>query len=129
MNEQLRDFTEEETDDFLRRFGAYGGPEPSSRWERGYGDEWVLSKEDSKAPRIAAKPFVWRDPATIPRRQWVYGHHLIRRFLSTTVAPGAVGKSSLTMVEAIAMATGRALLGTPPDRQAPGVDLERRGSA
>jgi hypothetical protein len=113
MTEHLRDFTDEETDDYLRRMGAFGAP-PESRWERGYGDEWVMLKADATMPKIAAKPFVWRDPATIPRRQWVYGHHLIRRFLSTTVAPGAVGKSSLTMVEAIAMATGRALLGTHP---------------
>ena len=87
---------------------------------------------------IVAKPFVWRDPATMPRRQWVYGHHMIRRFLSTTVAPGAVGKSSLTMVEAIAMATGRPLLGIHPtgkfrvwiwNGEDPLEELERRVAA
>lgn len=62
---------------------------------------------------IRATPYVYRDPATIPVRQWVYGKHLIRKFLSTTVAPGAVGKSSLVLVEAIAMVTGRPLLGVP----------------
>ena len=61
---------------------------------------------------ITARPFVWRDPSTFPRRQWLYGKHLVRKFLSCTVAPGGVGKSSLQLVEAIAMATGRALLGT-----------------
>lgn len=60
---------------------------------------------------IRATSYVYRDPTKIPVRQWVYGKHLIRRFLSTTVAPGAVGKSSLVLVEAIAMATGRPLLG------------------
>ena len=88
--------------------------------------------------KITAKPYVWRDPKTIPRRQWVYGHHLIRRFLSTTVAPGAVGKSSLTLVEAVAMATGRALLGTHPtaklrvwiwNGEDPLEELERRVAA
>jgi len=58
-----------------------------------------------------ASPFVWRDPATIPRRDWLYGRHLIRRFLSVTVAPGGLGKSSLTICEAVAMASGRPLLG------------------
>ncbi|MBX9829321.1 MAG: AAA family ATPase [Xanthobacteraceae bacterium] len=53
---------------------------------------------------LAATPFVWRHPSEIPRRDWLYGHHLIRRFLSATVAPGAVGKSSLLLVEALAMA-------------------------
>ena len=55
--------------------------------------------------------FVWRDPSTIPPRPWVYGHHLIRKQVSVTVAPGGVGKSSLTICEALAMASGRELLG------------------
>lgn len=59
---------------------------------------------------IRATPFVWRDPATLPARQWLYGQHLIRRFVSVTVAPGGVGKSSLTIAEAVAMASGRNLL-------------------
>ena len=60
---------------------------------------------------ITARPFVWRDPSTFPRRQWLYGKHLVRKFLSCTVAPGGVGKSSLQLVEALAMATGKPLLG------------------
>ncbi len=55
--------------------------------------------------------FVWRNPADIPPRPWLYGHHLIRGQVSVTVAPGGVGKSSLTICEALAMASGRALLG------------------
>ncbi|WP_233252590.1 helicase RepA family protein [Maritimibacter sp. 55A14] len=50
----------------------------------------------------------------IPPRQWLYGQHLIRGFLSLTVAPGGVGKSSMLVVEAMAMATGRPLLGDKP---------------
>ncbi len=55
--------------------------------------------------------FVWRNPADIPPRPWLYGHHLIRGQVSVTVAPGGVGKSSLTICEALAMASGRPLLG------------------
>lgn len=64
-----------------------------------------------------ATPFEWVDPASIPRRPWVYGRHLIRQQVSVTVAPGGVGKSSLTIVEMLAMVTGRGLLGdwTAPD--------------
>ncbi len=107
-----------------------------------FGDDIVDHGNEARsaAPRlkIVAKPYVWRDPKTIPRRAWLYGHHLIRRFVSTTVAPGAVGKSSLTMVEAIAMATGRALLGTHPtaklrvwlwNGEDPLEELERRVAA
>lgn len=60
---------------------------------------------------LHATPFVWRDPTTIPPRPWVYGRHMIRKQVSVTVAPGGVGKSSLTLVEALAMATGRKILG------------------
>jgi hypothetical protein len=55
-------------------------------------------------------PFVWRDPLTIPPRPWVYGRHMIRKQVSVTVAPGGVGKSSLTLVEALCLVTGRKLL-------------------
>lgn len=51
------------------------------------------------------------DPATVPPRQWLYGRHLIRGFLSVTIAPGGYGKSSLLIAEALALATGKALLG------------------
>lgn len=60
------------------------------------------------------RPFVWRDPATIPRRQWLYGRHLIRKFVSATFAPGGVGKSALVLAEAMAMASGKPLLGIKP---------------
>lgn len=60
---------------------------------------------------IAANAFVLPDEGAVPPRQWVYGWHLIRRFVSATIAPGGVGKSSLVMTEAMAMATGKPLLG------------------
>ncbi len=65
---------------------------------------------------ITAKPFVLRDAAQTKPRRWLYGKHYIRKFLSTTAAPGGLGKSSLTLVEAVAMATGKDLLGVLPTR-------------
>lgn len=71
----------------------------------------------SPKPVIVAKPFIWIDPTKIPPRQWVYGRHYIRGFVSATVAHGGVGKSSLSIVEALSMASGKPLLGVlPPDR-------------
>ncbi|WGU42088.1 AAA family ATPase [Phenylobacterium sp. NIBR 498073] len=61
-----------------------------------------------------AQPFVWRDPATLPPRRWLYKPHLIRGFVSLTVSPGGVGKSTLTLCEALALASGRSLLGVMP---------------
>ena len=67
------------------------------------------TKQERKAQPLPSA-FEWRDPATLPPRPWVYGRHLIRKQVSVTVAPGGVGKSSLTIVEALAMASGRQLL-------------------
>ncbi|QLP97481.1 MAG: AAA family ATPase [Rhodoblastus sp.] len=64
----------------------------------------------AKPPLIQATPYSWPDPASIPVREWLYGRHLIRRFVSTTIAPGGVGKSSLTIAEAVSMICGRPLL-------------------
>lgn len=60
---------------------------------------------------ILPTPFVWRDPAEIPPRPWVYGRHLLRAQASVTVAPPGLGKSSLSIVEGLAITTGRELLG------------------
>lgn len=69
------------------------------------------------APAIRATPFVWRPPAQIPRRRFVYGRHYARRFVSATVGSGAVGKSSFLIAEALAIVTGRALLGVVPQER------------
>ena len=69
------------------------------------------ARPSGEATPLKAKPFVWKDPATFPRRRWIYGHHLIRKFFSCTFAPGGIGKTSLVLVEAISLAIGRSLLG------------------
>ena len=53
----------------------------------------------------------------LPKREWVYGRHYIRNFLSVTVAAGGTGKTALTLTEAMAMATGRPLLGTETQKR------------
>lgn len=68
------------------------------------------------APRraIRASPFIWCEPSTVRPRRWLYGGHYVRGFVSTTVAPGGVGKSSLAIAETLAMVTGRNLVGEQP---------------
>lgn len=94
--------------------------------------------EPAPKPRIAATAFRLVAEDQIPPRDWVYGRHLIRRFVSATVAPGGVGKSSLTFVEAMAMATGKPLLGITVSRplkvwvwclEDPREELDRRFAA
>jgi hypothetical protein len=65
---------------------------------------------------IRATPFSLRDGKEIPPREFLYGRHLTRKFLSATVAPGGAGKTKLALAEAVAMASGRALLATPTQK-------------
>lgn len=69
---------------------------------------------NSEAAHIAATPYSFPEPRSIPARQWLYDDHYIRKFVSATVAPSGVGKSSLKIVEALAMASGKPLLGAAP---------------
>ena len=81
--------------------------------------EWNGRGAETEAPKVfkfTPTPFKWRDPSTFPRRQFVYGRHYARKFLSVTAAQTKVGKSSLCLVEAVAMASGRDLLGIQPSR-------------
>ncbi len=60
---------------------------------------------------IEAHGFVWRDPSTIPRREWLYPGLYVRQFVSATIAAGAVGKTGLCVAELISVVLGRDLLG------------------
>lgn len=59
---------------------------------------------------IAATPFALGDPASIPEREWLYGRHYIRRYVTASVGPGGGGKTAHSISEALAMVTGRPLL-------------------
>jgi hypothetical protein len=67
--------------------------------------------EPAPAAKISATPYSRRDPRTIPMRPWVYGRQLMRGTVSLLVAPGATGKTALLVGTALALATGRPLLG------------------
>jgi DNA polymerase I-like protein with 3'-5' exonuclease and polymerase domains len=71
----------------------------------------IEGQSDSPKPKaFSFSQFEVIDPASIPRRQFLYGKHYIRQFASASVAPGGVGKSSVAMVEAISMCIGRGLM-------------------
>ncbi|WP_299807348.1 AAA family ATPase [Tardiphaga sp.] len=73
------------------------------------------ASNSSAAPAvIKATPYVWKQPSSIKKRDFLYGQHSIREFVSATVAPGGIGKSSLIVTEALAMVSGKALLGIQP---------------
>jgi RecA-family ATPase len=67
-------------------------------------------KQDGPKAPFILRPFKPIDGGALPPREFLFGKHYQRRTVSGTVAPGGTGKSSLVMVECIAMATGRNLL-------------------
>lgn len=62
-------------------------------------------------------PFQWKDPKTLPRREFAFGKHYIRKYVSVTVAPGGLGKTSNSVVEALSMASGKDLTGDKPPKR------------
>jgi RecA-family ATPase len=74
---------------------------------------FLAPREEVRQPREipALAPFEPTQVSKLPPREWLYGQHMIRGFLTATVAPGGLGKSSLVIAETICMCTGRELLG------------------
>jgi hypothetical protein len=74
-------------------------------------DERLRPIGDEEKVVYAPTSFQPRDPTEFPRRQFLYGRHYVRKYVSMTVAPGDVGKTSLALSEAVAMAANMPLLG------------------
>jgi RecA-family ATPase len=60
---------------------------------------------------IRATPYRWPDPASLPTRQWLLGHWLLRGEVTAIIAPGGTGKSTITNTSVISLVSGRELLG------------------
>jgi hypothetical protein len=95
----------------LRDLPPMGEPDDDGRYPP-HEDEQPAA--NGAASSIRAQRFSWIDPEDVPPREWLFGRHLIRKYISATVSPGGVGKSSLEIAEAISMATGKNLTGTAP---------------
>lgn len=67
--------------------------------------------DSSPPPSYRASAFTWRDPASIPRRQFLYGYELRRGQVSAVIAPGAAGKTTFKVGRALCIVTGRDLMG------------------
>ena len=113
----------EDINDTLRRMGNQGVVDRHDNAHKFSNALDRIPRTDK--PLISAKPFVLRDPKSIPRRRWVYGKHLIRKFGSATSAPSGSGKSNLFIVEGLAMETDRPLLGIKPGQRLSGLALKR----
>ena len=72
-----------------------------------------VQAEIAQSERSYPTPYDPVDPASIPARRWIYGQHYIRSNVSVLASAGGVGKTSMQIVEALAICTGRPLLGEP----------------
>ena len=101
---------------WARQYGANFEPWFGAR--KGNGEDAGQQRNDGKTntsqQKLTATPHVWRDPTTIPPRDFLYGNHIIRGYVTSDVSMGGVGKTSEGQVEIAAMVTGRDLLGVAP---------------
>jgi RecA-family ATPase len=91
--------------------GGHGADSPATNKPE------IAIKTASERRVLTLRPFVPFDVATLPPRSWLYSRQYQRRTVSLTAGPGGMGKSSNDMVEAIAMATARSLLGEQPEER------------
>jgi hypothetical protein len=76
---------------------------------------WQADQRQEALPAHGSKlwfsAFDCFDEKAIPKRDWLHGRHLLRKFCSLVIAPGGGGKSAVLVTEALALASGRPLLG------------------
>jgi hypothetical protein len=95
-------------------------------------------EHDTTLAPLVLHPARLPDPCSIPPRQWLYGSHLIRGYVSVLVSPGGTGKSALAMAIVLELVAYRRLLGNHVFSQVKGAifnledpmeELERRVAA
>ncbi len=91
------------------------GPQPDPAGDPGY---WQSIEEQAERavkggqkPDAPIIPFIatvitQAELDALKPREWVYGHFLIRRFISVVGAPGGAGKTAYVFVVAVSVATG-----------------------
>lgn len=73
------------------------------------GKETTLIQLGERSAKIKANAIGSLNLNLIPKREFLYGTHLIRKFCSATISPGGVGKTQLVMLDAVSLASGRML--------------------
>ena len=77
----------------------------------------VSNADDENAMQSWPTPYNMFNALTLPKREWVYGYDYIKKYISVTASAGGIGKTSAIIVEAIAIATGKPLLGVAVKQQ------------
>ena len=79
----------------------------------------IEAHTNSATTAISAAPLGNLDPHHIPQRRWLLGRRLNRGYITLTIAPGGAGKSTLTVQESVALATGTELTGAEVHESGP----------
>lgn len=79
--------------------------EAAAQWEPDFIDD-----DDTTGPTWPTE-YSFFNASDLAPRQWVYGRHYLRRFVSVLASAGGIGKTSLQIVEALAIVTGKPLMG------------------
>jgi len=89
-------------------------PPPDPVQERMEQQNTALADKDEQS---WPTPYNMFNALTLPRREWVYGYDYIKKYISVTASAGGIGKTSAIIVEALAIATGKPLLGVDVKEQ------------
>ena len=95
------DYIREHGEDKLRE--ALAGATP---FEQAQAEEAAAAMAEETWPT----PYDMFNAEALPKRRWIYGDHYLRGFVSVLASAGGVGKTSMQIVEALAICTGRPLL-------------------
>jgi hypothetical protein len=84
---------------------------PDPEWDKFmYDDDGEFNGGREQQAKLTAAPFPWRDPATIPPRQFLYGRHYQRKTIGVTIGAGGRAKTTHGLLEFVSMTCGRNLL-------------------
>jgi len=109
--------------DGAREKGWTPPPDPAVERMQQQNQALNIPAEPSESPTEDATeqnwptPYEMFDALTLPRREWIYGYDYIKKYISVTASAGGIGKTSAIIVEALAIATGKPLLGTAVKQQ------------
>jgi RecA-family ATPase len=109
--------------DGAREKGWTPPPDPAVERMQKQNEALNIASEPSQSPTDAEDeqnwptPYEMFDALTLPRREWIYGYDYIKKYISVTASAGGIGKTSAIIVEALAIATGKPLLGTAVKQQ------------
>jgi AAA domain/Bifunctional DNA primase/polymerase, N-terminal len=92
-------------------------PSPTANSHGGSGATGASARPKRKSQKIEAIPFKAIAESALPPREFLYGKHYQRGQVTCSVGQDGAGKSTVSIAEAISMATARNILGEQPTQR------------